>query len=90
MIYLTKVEEKHGPIFFANKIPNDLDKYRRSMKSSDSNILDKGVLQFTPVIGSARTLTMFDTNIPHYAGLVEKGYERQILRFDFEDESWNA
>lgn len=41
------------------------------------------------MIGNAGDAIFFDTNTPHKAGIIEKGYSRKILRFDFERPSFN-
>ena len=42
-----------------------------------------------PMIGNAGDAIFFDTNTPHKAGIIEEGYSRKILKFDFERPSFN-
>ena len=41
------------------------------------------------MIGTAGDIIFFDTNVPHMAGIVEQGYKRRVLRFDFELDGLN-
>jgi len=37
--------------------------------------------------GKAGDVIFFDTNTPHKAGIVKEGFNRKILRFDFDGET---
>ena len=42
------------------------------------------------MVGKAGDTIFFDTNTPHKAGIIEKGYSRKVLRFDFERPFFNT
>ena len=39
--------------------------------------------------GKAGDVIFFDTNTPHKAGIINEGYYRKVLRFDFERPFFN-
>jgi ectoine hydroxylase-related dioxygenase (phytanoyl-CoA dioxygenase family) len=43
-----------------------------------------------PMVGLAGDVVFFDTNVPHKAGMVSNGYERYVLRFDFDLDGLNV
>ncbi|MEO0337050.1 MAG: phytanoyl-CoA dioxygenase family protein, partial [Pseudomonadota bacterium] len=95
MIYLTDVTHlDDGPIHLLNSEIDGLDTKRRSLPR---NHKEKGLnhiqleddAEITPIVGNAGTMILFDTNTPHKAGTVAEGHRRKVLRFDFEDPSWN-
>ena len=91
MVYLHTITTDHGPIHLG-KINNEIDIEKRRKKLPDDykvhglNIIDEQDLRegLTPLIGEAGDVIFFDTNIPHKAGILTVGYERRVLRFDFE------
>lgn len=94
MIYLSDVDINCGPIHLSNKSVSGVDKIRRSLpnnhKEKKLNYFDLKQEDLpVPVEGDAGTLVLFDTNTPHHGGYVEEGCERQVLRFDFENDKWN-
>lgn len=91
MVYLHDVDGRHGPIQFGKLAdPKSIDLRRKSLpadyKALGLNIIDRKdlVTSMAPVVGSAGDVIFFDTNAAHCAGVVAKGYERRVLRFDFE------
>lgn len=87
MIYLSDVTVSDGPIFIADKSPDDYELLRLSLGSDykenrENVILDPG-LNYQPCDGKKGTAVFFDTNSPHYAGAVNPGRERLVLRLDF-------
>jgi hypothetical protein len=96
MIYLTKVSESCGPIHFADGKMEEIEKLRRSMpknyKERKLNVLQNSDLasNMKSISGLPGDLVLFDTNTPHQAGVVKDGFERKVLRFDYEDPSFNT
>ena len=96
MIYVTDVTEKDGPFYSCEKV-QDVEKYeglRQQIKGTKkeqklNEINDFSIESYKPVLGSTGDLIIFDTNIPHFAGAIEKGNERKVIRFDFEKKAWN-
>lgn len=96
MIYVTDVTEKDGPFYSCEKV-QDVEKYedlRQQIKGTEkeqklNEINDFSIESYKPVLGSSGDLVIFDTNIPHFAGAVEKGNVRKVIRFDFEKKEWN-
>jgi len=66
------------------KLPNDY-------KKKKLNIIDKKHIDgdLIPMIGNAGDVIFFDTNTPHKAGIINEGYYRKVLRFDFERPFFN-
>ena len=96
MVYLHDVSVEHGPIHFA-KVEDDVDiderrkKLPPNYKSFGLNAVRGEDLasDFEPMTGQGGDLILFDTNVPHHAGIVANGMSRKILRFDFEHRSFN-
>jgi ectoine hydroxylase-related dioxygenase (phytanoyl-CoA dioxygenase family) len=42
-----------------------------------------------PVLGKAGDVIFFDTNAAHRAGIVSEGFERNVIRFDFNVRGFN-
>ena len=96
MVYLHDVTEKHGPIYLGRTNQNVNIESRRNTLPSDykklglNTISDKDIAdQMIPMTGSAGDVIFFDTNAPHKAGIVSEGYERKVLRFDFDLDGLN-
>ena len=91
MVYLHTVTKDHGPIHLA-KVKNPIDIENRRKKLPDNyqnlglNIVKEHDLiePLNPLTGNAGDVVFFDTNISHKAGILTNGFERRVLRFDFE------
>ena len=91
MVYLHAITIDHGPIHLG-KIKNEIDiEKRRKKLPSDYKVRGLNVINekdlregLIPLTGNAGDVIFFDTNIPHKAGVLTEGYERRVLRFDFE------
>jgi len=90
MIYLHKVSKYHGPIklgIVKNGI--DIEKIRKKLpknyKSKGLNVMTSNELdgELSPMTGGIGDVIFFDTNTPHAAGIIKKGYSRKVIRFDF-------
>lgn len=97
MIYLNNVSINNGPIHLGKaKESIDIEKIRRKLpsnyKAKKLNIISDKNLEtnLIPMVGKAGDVIFFDTNTPHKAGIINKGYNRKILRFDFERSEFNA
>lgn len=96
MIYVTDVTEKGGPFYSCEEV-QDVEQYedlRQKIKGTKkeqklNEINDFSIESYKPVLGSSGDLVIFDTNIPHFAGAVEEGNVRKVIRFDFEKKEWN-
>lgn len=96
MIYLHDVSECHGPIHFGKLInPSDVEGRRKSLpqnyKEIGLNSFEKSDLasDMEPILGKAGDVVFFDTNAAHCAGIVKDGYERRVIRFDFDVRGFN-
>lgn len=90
MLYLHDVTLDHGPIELGNvKNTFNVDQLRIKLskdKKKGSNILSEKLLEknLVPMIGRAGDVIFFDTNTPHKAGIIKKGFYRKVLRFTFD------
>ena len=91
MVYLHDVSLDHGPIELGNvKNTFNVDQLRINLSENDKekglNIIKKEDLKenLTPMTGTAGDVIFFDTNTPHKAGIIKKGFYRKVLRFTFE------
>jgi len=96
MVYLHDVHLEHGPIHLG-KLKNDinieqkrkelpLDYKEKGLNSIKNDEIDG---KLNPITGKAGDVIFFDTNTPHKAGIIDKGYSREVLRFDFERTLFN-
>ena len=75
MIYLHDVDISHGPIHFGKLIsPAKID-----IKSD-----------MEPILGKKGDVIFFDTNAAHCGGIVSEGFERRVVRFDFDVPGFNS
>ena len=91
MLYLHDVSLDHGPIELGNvKNTFNVDQLRLNLSENDKkkglNIIKKEYLEgnLTPMTGAAGDVIFFDTNAPHKAGIIKKGFYRKVLRFTFD------
>jgi hypothetical protein len=96
MVYLHDVVEDHGPIHFGRlKNPSDIDVRRKGLPSNYKalglNTISARELKsnMMPILGSKGDAIFFDTNAAHCAGIVSQGFERHVIRFDFEVQGFN-
>ena len=97
MVYLHDINLDHGPIHLGKAKNNvDIEQIRKKLpqdyKKRGLNILNSNQIDgnLTPILGRAGDVIFFDTNTPHKAGEITEGYNRKILRFDFERPSFNS
>ena len=95
MIYLHDVGVEHGPIHFARvKDVVDIDERRKQLPPNYKDLGLNAVRRedlltdFEPLTGKGGDVILFDTNVPHHAGIVADGMCRKVLRFDFEQRSF--
>ena len=96
MVYLHDVSFNHGPIYLGKLDSSvDIEKIRKKLPY---NYKEKGLNSIKyqqldgsliPMVGNAGDVIFFDTNTPHKAGIVKDNYSRKVLRFDFENLSFN-
>jgi len=96
MVYLHNVSFDHGPIHLGvAKNTITIEKRRRELpkdyQSKGLNTIDEKDIDgdLAPMIGKAGDVIFFDTNAPHKAGILKKGYYRKVLRFKFKRPSFN-
>jgi len=96
MVYLHDVSVEHGPTHLGRvKSTIDIEQKRKEIpenyKEKGSNTIDDESLEenLTPMTGKAGDVVFFDTNTPHKAGIINEGYYRKVLRFDFERPFFN-
>lgn len=92
--YLTDVGLGDGPTHFIPEYHREYKQHRLDWlkRHGNPNDLDNLIWHYhvagtaaekeVPVVGSAGTLIVFDTDVPHRAGPLEQGHEREILRID--------
>lgn len=97
MVYLHDITESHGPIHLARTRDDVNIEHRRNTLPPDYKALGLNTINkkdiidnMTPMVGGAGDVVFFDTNTPHNAGIVSKGYQRKVLRFDFDLDGLNA
>ena len=96
MIYLHDVDKEHGPIHFGDlRSPSQIDVRRKALPANYQelglNTIKTSELKagMEPVIGKKGDVVFFDTNAAHCAGIVSKGFERRVIRFDFDVRGFN-
>ena len=97
MVYLHDVSLKHGPINLG-KVKNNInieqkrkelpEDYKKNLLNTINDEQIAGNL--ISMVGKAGDTIFFDTNTPHKAGIIEKGYSRKVLRFDFDRPFFNT
>lgn len=86
--YLTDVTVEDGATHFAPGLHREVKKRRlaeleRGLDVSDlSNTIEDIEEEIVPAVGDAGTLLVFDTDVPHHAGGLAEGHEREVLRID--------
>ena len=91
-LYLNSVESDNGPLTVMQVNPKNYENKRLNLrydwqKKFKNKIDDTG--KFIKLIGNKGSCFIMDTNTPHKAGIVTRGYFRHILRFDYELDGWN-
>jgi SAM-dependent methyltransferase len=96
MVYLHDVEKGHGPIQFGRVIePVKIEIRRRSLpqnyKELGLNTIKISELEtdMEAILGKAGDVILFDTNAVHCAGIVSEGFQRNVIRFDFDVLGYN-
>ena len=96
MVYLHDVTKSHGPIHLGRTRDHVSIEQRRNTLPDDYIALGLNTIssedledEMIPMTGSAGDTIFFDTNTPHKAGIVSKGFERRVLRFDFDLDGLN-
>tara|TARA_B110000483_G_C18003929_1_gene468401 strand:- start:170 stop:844 length:675 start_codon:yes stop_codon:yes gene_type:complete len=96
MIYLHDVDIRHGPIHFSKLLsPSQIDVRRKALpanyKELGLNTIQQSDLKadMEPILGKKGDVIFFDTNAAHCGGIVSEGFERRVIRFDFDVPSFN-
>lgn len=94
MLYLDDVTEQDGPLHIAKLPPSQFETLRLSLADRSRTQITNRIAElpehsFAKCTGRAGTVVLFDTNCPHYAGLVGTNRVRRVLRFDYEKPEWN-
>ncbi len=96
MVYLHDISLNHGPIHLGKvksniNLEHERKKFTKDYKKKGLNIVGHEKIEgnLFPMIGKAGDVVFFDTNTPHKAGIVSDGFNRKILRFDFERSFFN-
>lgn len=96
MVYLHDVSLEHGPLHLGKLKKNiNIDLMRKNLprnyKEKGLNTVDEHLMdgKINPMTGEAGDVIFFDTNTPHKAGIVNNGFSRKVLRFDFEKSDFN-
>ena len=75
--------------------PSDIDVRRKRLPSNYKelglNTICASELKsnMVPILGNKGDVIFFDTNAAHCAGVVSEGFERHVIRFDFEVHGFN-
>tara|TARA_B100002019_G_scaffold137251_1_gene118232 strand:+ start:1215 stop:1892 length:678 start_codon:yes stop_codon:yes gene_type:complete len=96
MVYLHDVTDNHGPIHLGYpKNFLDIEKRRNKLpmnyKELGLNTISNQEIEgnMISMSGHAGDVIFFDTNTPHKAGMLSEGYQRNVLRFDFDIKGLN-
>ena len=97
-IYLTDVDITHGPLNVVPKSHSIFKKKRHDWILKNKNYLKRDKVDYSfenkmiPLVGKKGTMIIFDTDMLHKAGIVEKNKLRKVIRFDFYsfDENYNT
>jgi len=94
MIYMDDVDSCDGPFNACPIDPQENENNRLSLKSNYKKYQDNKVTnidqnEYIEYVGSSGSVLIFDTNCPHFAGVVQKGKCRRVMRFDFSHPSWS-
>lgn len=96
MIYVDDINVENGPFMSSYLDPNLFEEGRVSasirIETGQSNpqeewsalLKNLTIADFTPVVGQAGTVHVFDTNTPHLAGTPKGQKFRRIVRLDFQ------
>jgi len=97
MIYLHDVDISHGPIHFGKLLsPSQIDVRRKALpanyKELGLNTIQQSDLKadMEPMLGKKGDVIFFDTNAAHCGGIVSEGFERRVVRFDFDVPGFNS
>lgn len=97
MIYLHDVDISHGPIHFGKLLsPSQINVRRKALsanyKELGLNIIQQSDLKsdMEPILGKKGDVIFFDTNAAHCGGIVSEGFERRVVRFDFDVPGFNS
>ncbi|MBO67071.1 MAG: hypothetical protein CL398_02055 [Acidiferrobacteraceae bacterium] len=85
-VYVSDVGPSQGPFHIAPCNPGRYEKIRlrcKKTKIGDNLIPDISKDQFISCHGPAGSVIIFDTNCPHFAGLIDPGKQRRVLRLHF-------
>lgn len=86
--YLTDVTIDDGPTHFAPGLhrrskERRISELKAGKDTSDlSNTIKNIEQEIVPAVGEAGTLLVFDTDVPHHAGGLDRGNSREVLRID--------
>jgi len=97
-IYLTDVDITHGPLNVVPKSHSIFKKKRHDWILKNKNYLKRNKVDYSlenkmiPLVGKKGTMIIFDTDMLHKAGIIEKNKLRKVIRFDFYsfDENYNT
>lgn len=88
MIYLQKVCSNSGPISIATTDLSNIEVARKNLtrdyRVSGENSIGLRELDYHQVIGEGGDVVIFDTNAPHFAGIPVVGFDRKVIRVDFD------
>ena len=88
-LYVDDVEEKDGPFSVCLGVSPSENEKKRLLWTNNDNKNEHGLLYHNDIthikkmIFKAGTIICFDTNVPHFAGKVEKNGCRKVLRFNY-------
>ena len=92
MVYLNDVSEADGPFTTASHSPSIYDSRRLQLPDDYKELGLNSVseeYEYTEFLARKGDAVIFDTNVAHFAKPVSAGGLRRVLRFDFEDFTWN-
>jgi hypothetical protein len=93
MIYLDDIGAADGPFHALPMCPDDNERLRLSLKPNYKKNQENKVESFfcdeyVEYTAPAGSVLLFDTNCPHFAGVVSKNGKRRVMRFDFSCSNW--
>jgi hypothetical protein len=93
MIYVDNVNTECGPFSAITCDPEIWEDRRLALPANYKQSLQNQITEFAmdeykPFVGEPGTIILFDTNCPHFAGVVSPGNSRRVFRFDYLKPEW--
>jgi hypothetical protein len=93
MVYVDNVTTECGPFSAITCDPEIWEDRRLALPANYKQSLQNQVTEFAmdeykSFVGEPGAIILFDTNCPHFAGVVSPGHSRRVFRFDYLKPAW--